>query len=54
MSWILKTKMDFGSLNPSTKITLEPKEGNFKDIIGETTSFFKTPSAPKTLIIRPK
>jgi hypothetical protein len=27
---------------------------NFKSIIGETTSIFKKPSAPKTLIIRPK
>jgi hypothetical protein len=26
----------------------------FKSIIGDTTRIFKTPSAPKTLIIRPK
>jgi hypothetical protein len=29
-------------------------KSHFKDNIGETTRVFKTPSAPKTLILRPK
>jgi hypothetical protein len=44
-------RMVFGYINQNSSRTLK-KTCAF--IIGETTRIFKTPSAPKTLIIRPK